>query len=339
MNAEPLRVGTSGHWSEPLTRWRELPILCVLVLVLVCTAVLEPRFVGAANVRSILLWTPLLTVVAMGQMLVILTRGIDVSVGSILGLAGMTASVLLRDHPEIGVFGGLAIGVAVGAICGMINGAIVTGLGVPPIVVTLGTLGVFRGLIFLISGGRQVDDYQLPRALARWSIDGPLGQEVVPWVVVLAVAATIVTHLFLQWNRLGRAMYAVGGNPEAASLRGIRVRWVTFLAYVANGACAGLAGVLYISRFGTINPATIGYGFELLVIAAVVIGGVSILGGAGTALGVFLGCLLLATVNVAMTVLDIAGDWQLAMYGTIILLAIVFDNLVGRRLRVAASGE
>ena len=339
MNVLPTRIPASNHWSERLTRVRELPILGVLLLTLVCTALLEPRFAEMANVRSILLWTPLLAVVAMGQMLVILTRGIDVSVGSILGLAGMTVAVLLRDHPEIGIFGGLGIGIVVGALCGMANGAIVTGLGVPSIVVTLGTLGVFRGLIFLVSDGRQVEDYQLPRALARWSIDGPFGQEIVPWVVVLAVAVTVAMHLFLQWNRLGRAIYAVGGNPEAAALRGIRARWVTFFAYAVSGASAGLAGVLYISRFGTINPATIGYGFELLVIAAAVIGGVSIFGGVGSAMGVFLGCLLLATINVAMTVLDIAGAWQLAMYGTIILLAIVFENYIGRRLRLAASGE
>jgi rhamnose transport system permease protein len=273
----------------------------------------------------------LLLVVALGEMMVIVTRGVDLSVGSILGLAGMIVGILLRDHPGLGVGWAAVIGMGLGAGMGAVNGSLVAWCRVPPIVATLGTLGAYRGLVHIVSRGVQVDEYNLPRELGRWAIDGPFGQTIVPWLVVFALVAALAAMLFLRFTRLGRDMYAIGGNPEAARLRGIPVRRVTFLAYVLSGVGAGLAGVLYASRFGTINPASIGAGFELIAISAVVVGGVSVFGGTGTVIGAGLGCLLLGTIYTALTVLNLPEAWQATTYGIVILVAVIADDLLRRR--------
>ena len=282
---------------------------------------------------------PLITIVALGQMAVILTRGIDVSVGSTLALSGMMVALFLRDHPAFSVYGAALLGVGIGAGLGAVNGSLVAGAKIPPIAATLGTLGVYRGLTYVVSGGRQVDDYQLPRALASWSMDGPFHQSLVPYVVFAALVVAGAMAYALSRLPWGRNLYAVGGNPDAAVLRGVPVRLVTWSAYVVCGAGSGLAGVLYASRFGTVNPASIGSGFELLVIAAVVIGGTSVFGGIGSVGGVLLGCLLLGTINVALAALNIADNYQMAVYGLVILLAVLFDDGAMKRLRRRTHGR
>jgi rhamnose transport system permease protein len=316
-----------------LLRRRETPLAVILLALVVGVGVAQPRFFSPGNLQSILLWLPLITLVALGQACVILTRGVDVSVGSTLGLAGMVTAMVLRDHPGLPLLLAAGLATLVGAGLGAVNGGLIVGAKAPPIVVTLATLGIYRGLTFLVSGGRQVDDYQLPRELARWTMDGPFGLSVVPWVVWFAGAVAVLAHLFLTRTRAGRDLYAVGGNPEGAAERGVPAGRVTFLAYVLCGAGAGLAGLLYASRFGTVNPASIGNGFELLVIAATVIGGVSIFGGVGSVGGVLLGCLLLGTINVALAVLNVAETWQSASYGATILLALLLDDAARQRLR------
>jgi rhamnose transport system permease protein len=317
---------------------REFPIAMALLLLVIVVSIAQPRFLSASSLQSVLLWLPLITVCAMGQMQVILTRGIDVSVGSMLALSGMMTAMLLRDNPTLNVFLAAVIGIAMGAVLGGVNGILVTWARVPAIVATLATMGIYRGLTFIISNGKQVNDYQIPRALADWTRKGAFNDQV-PWVVLIAVAIAVLTHFFLTRTHLGRNLYALGGNPEAAGLRGVPVKGVTFFAYVACGAGAGLAGVLYASRFGNVNPASIGTGFELLVIAATVIGGTSIFGGVGSALGAFLGCVLLGVINVALSVLQIADTWQTAVYGVVILAAILLDDTTAKRLRLATTGE
>jgi rhamnose transport system permease protein len=314
-----------------LWRFREGPALLALATVFLAAAMVEPRFLTGGSLRSILLWLPLVVIAAMGQMTVILTRGIDVSAGSTMALAGMSVAILFRDHPSLNVFLGAAIGLGIGAMLGAINGGLIVLCRIPPIVATLGTLGVYRGLTHIISRGVQVEEYELPRELARWSMAGPLGQALVPWIVVAAAAVAIATSLFLRYTRTGRDIYAVGGNAEAARLRGINVAAVTGLAYLLSGMSAGLAGVFYASRFGSVNPGSIGVGFELVVISAVVVGGVSVFGGRGSVLGVVLGCALLATIYTALTVTGVAAAWQATSYGFAILLAVIVDELMRRR--------
>jgi rhamnose transport system permease protein len=275
----------------------------------------------------------------MGEMMVIITRGIDVSVGSTLALAGIIVGMIFRDFPGFNIYLGTLLAILIGLALGAINGALVAWAKIPPVITTLGTLSAYRGLTFIVSQGRQIDPNHVPRSLIRWSQVGPFGINLVPWVVVIALVVALLTFFFLRSAKTGRNVYAIGGNQDAAILRGIPVALTTFLVYAITGALAGLAGVLYASRFGFVNPGETGVGFELTVIAAVVIGGTNVFGGSGSVLGVFLGCLLLGTINVALSVLGIAATWQLAVYGFVILLAVVVDAIIQRELRRASTGE
>ena len=323
-----------------ITKLREAGTLVLLIAVVGAALAKDHQFLAPTNLNNILLWIPLLMVVGMGQMLVILTRGIDVSVGSTLGLSGIVVGMLFRDHPGLNVFAGAAIGMAIGAVLGGINGGLIAWLKVPPIIATLGTLSAFRGLAFIASKGDQVDSTSIPVALSNWTQYGPIqvGGVTVSWLVVWALVAALCTAVLLRQTRTGRNIYSIGSNPDAARLRGLPVSRVTFLVYTICGALAGLAGVLYASRYGSVNPATAGLGFELSVIAAVVIGGTNVLGGSGTVFGVIIGCLLLGTINVALAVLGIDATWQMLVYGLVILIALILDSSVRRWLGKLAEG-
>ena len=312
-------------------RRSELGTLALLALVVLAAGLRAPRFLGAESLQSVLLWVPLLAIVGMGQMLVIVTRGIDVSVGSIVGVAAMVVGGTFRAHPGLPVGVGLLEGLAVGLVLGALNAAVIAFGRVPPIVATLGTLSAYRGLAFIVSGGKQVDANDLPDALTRLSLDGPsrVGGVVLPWILILALGVAGATAFFANSSRAGRDAFALGGNPEAARLRGLPVLRTTFLVYAVAGALSGLAGTLYLSRYGFANPATAGQGLELSVIAAVVIGGTRVSGGAGSVTGVILGSLLLGTMAVALAVMGIAATWQSLAYGLVILVALV----LGRALK------
>lgn len=332
------RQGTSNLGLR-LSRFREIGIIIFLIAVIGVTLIFKPNFLSPINIRSILLWIPLLVIIACGEMMVIITRGIDVSVGSTLAFAGIVVGMIFRDNPEFNIFLGVFLGILIGAALGAINGLLIAWARIPPIITTLGTLSVYRGLVFIVSGGRQIDPNHVPTPLIRWSQRGPFELQWVPWVVVIAVIVAILAALFLRYTQRGRHIYAIGGNPDAARLRGIPVQSTIFLVYLLTGAAAGLAGILYASRYGFVNPGETGVGFELTVIAAVVIGGTNVFGGSGTVLGIFLGSLLLGTINVALSVLGVASTWQLAVYGFVILLAVTVDAIIQRELRRATTGE
>lgn len=325
----------SGGLAKNLMAFRELGTVLLLVIVVGLAAMKEPRFLQPFSLNSILLWVPLIAVIGMGQMMVIVTRGIDVSVGSITGLSAMAAGMLFRAHPEWNVLIGVALAIVVGMALGGINAALISAAKVPPIIATLGTLSVYRGLTFVVSHGEQVDSNHIPDALIQWSGEGPLkiGGVTISWLLIIALAVAALAGWFVKSTRAGRDVFAVGSNPEAARLRGIPVARVTALVYTITGALAGLAGILYASRFAVVNPATAGQGLELIVIAAVVIGGTNVTGGSGSVLGVLLGSLLLGVINVALAVLGISETWQQLVYGVVILMAVVFDTAVQRQLR------
>jgi len=319
-----------------MLRLREMGIAAfVIVAVIVCSTI-QPRFLSADNLRSILLYIPLIVVVAMGQMMLIVSRNIDLSVGSMLGLAAIVVGNQFIRYPHMSLWTAALIAAGVGGVLGLANGTLVALLRVPAIIATLGTYTAYRGLIFIYSGGRQVNNNDLPASLIQLSQSSPLR---VPWIVLFAAITAAGTALWLRYTRTGRCVFAIGSNPSAAVLRGLPVRRVLLSIFTVTGLLSGLAGLMFASRYGYVNPVTTGAQFELVVISAVVIGGVNVFGGSGTVAGVLLGCLLLGVVNVALPMLAVSAFWQLALYGAAILLAATVDTLVQRRAGAGANTE
>jgi rhamnose transport system permease protein len=314
--------------AERVLRIRELGIVAALALLIGVTAILEPRFIETASLRNLALNASILAILAVGQTLVIVTRNVDLSTGSVLGLSAFLAGDLLQGHPGMALPLVFLAGIALGAACGLLNGILVTWGQVPALVVTLGTLYAFRGLAFLWTEGRQVNAETLPDPFLNLGSDSIAG---VPILVLIAVVIVLVVGQWLRDYRPGRELYAIGSNPEGARLAGLRSDRRVLIAFVLAGALSGLGGVLFTARFGTVD-ATAGVGYELTVIAAAVVGGVAIFGGTGTVYGAALGALLLGTITSSLIVLRVEAFWQQAAIGALLLLAIALDRLLAVRV-------
>ncbi|WP_410660091.1 ABC transporter permease [Amycolatopsis sp. lyj-112] len=314
-----------------VTKARESGIVLALVVLVVFTVSQNSRFLSGQGIRDILLGTAILGVLAVGQAIVVVTRNIDLSVGSVLGLSAFAVGSLMQDNPGLPVIAAILAGMGVGLVCGLVNGTVVRFGQVPALVVTLGTLYAFRGVSYFWAGGRQINADELPQSFLDFGTATILG---VPWLVLIAVLVMAVAGVVLRNYRLGREFYAMGSSPAAALLAGIKVGRNTSIAFAVSGALAGLAGVLFAARFGTIDAAA-GTGYELTVVAAVVVGGVAVFGGSGSVWGASLGALLLTVIGSALAVLDINQFWQQAIVGALILLAIGADRLVAFRVAKA----
>jgi rhamnose transport system permease protein len=329
--AAPAEGARARRLTEWVLRVRELGIVVALALLITVTAIIEPRFIEANSLRNLALNASIFAILAAGQTLVIITRNVDLSTGSVLGLSAYLAGDLLSSHPGLALPVVFLLGIALGAACGLLNGVLVTWGQVPALVVTLGTLYAFRGLAFLWTGGSQVSANQLPDAFLNLGSDSIAG---IPILVVIALVVVLVVGQWLRDYRPGRELYAIGSNPEGARLAGVRSQRRVLSAFVIAGALAGLGGVLFTARFGTVD-ATAGFGYELTVIAAAVVGGVAIFGGTGTVYGAALGALLLGTITSSLIVLRVAAFWQQAAIGALLLAAIALDRLVAIRIEAA----
>jgi rhamnose transport system permease protein len=311
-----------------LVRFRELSIIIFIVLLIVVVAINTPAFLTVENFRNIFLNISILVIVALGQMMVIITRGIDLSVGSMIGLVAMMVSFTVVTFPGVSPPLAILLGMLLGAILGSFNGVIITAGKVPPIIATLGTLSIYRGMVFLYSGGTWINSFEMPDSYRALAKAAPLGA---PNIILFAVVVAVVVYLFLGYTRPGRDIYAVGSNPEAAVVAGIPVQRTIFMVYVISGLLAGLAAVLWASRFESAQTNT-ALGFELQSVAADVVGGVNIFGGSGTVMGVILGAFLLGTIENSLIMVRISPFWQLAAQGLLILVAVVVDSAIRRRL-------
>ncbi|MFJ6651463.1 ABC transporter permease [Microbacterium sp. NPDC091313] len=315
-------------------RLREIPVAAALVLLVVVTTIANPRFLTPQSVKDLLLNATILMILAAGQAVVLVTRNVDLSVGSILGISGFLTGTLFATVPGIPIPVVFLAGIAVGALLGAINGLLVTFAGVPALVITLGTLYIYRGINNAWAGGREYFSGDRPAEFGNLSIDTLLG---FPIITLIALAVIVVLGIALGFTRRGRDLYAIGSDPDAARLFGIPVGRRVFTAFVVNGLLAGLAGVLYASRFSSVG-ATTGTGLELDVVAAAVVGGVAIFGGSGTVVGAAIGALLLTTITSSLTALRVDKFWQQAVVGLLILAAIVIDRVASartaRRLRL-----
>lgn len=310
-------------------RFREVGIIFFIVLLAALVSLRSPAFLSAENFRDIVLNISILVIVALGQSIVIITRGIDLSVGSMIGLIAMMVSYMVVAFPDMPPLLCIPLGMVLGAALGSLNGIIIAGGGVPPIIATLGTLSIYRGLIFLYSEGKWINAFEMPPGFRQLAKGAPLG---VPNLILFAMVVVVAVHYFLVYSRSGRDIYAVGSNPDAALVAGIPIQRMIFRSYLISGLLCGLAGVLWASRFESAQTNT-AFGFELQSVAAPVVGGVNIFGGSGNVLGVIVGAFLLGIINNALTLVRISPFWQLAAQGLLILLAVIVDAAILRRMR------
>jgi rhamnose transport system permease protein len=327
---QPRQVNQSRLYRL-VNRVRELGLLVVLLLIILFMGVQAPRFLSIDNFEQILLSIAILVIVAVGETLVVLTRNVDLSVGSMVGVTAFVTAYFFKQLPDVNLLLGILLGCGLGLALGIINGLIVSFGRVPAIVATLGTLYAYRGLVFVFAANTtsQVNASDVPTsylALATTQIFG------IPTLILIAAAIAIIVGYYLHAAPTGRQLYAIGSNPEAASIIGIRKDWLVFATFAASGLLCGLAGVLWGARFATVD-ATDATGLELQVIAAVVVGGVNIFGGSGTILGAVLGAVVLGTLQNALNILNISQFWLQAIYGAAILMAVILDAFITRWLQ------
>jgi rhamnose transport system permease protein len=303
-------------------------ILAAVVILVAVTTLTNPRFLSAQSIKDLLLGATILTITAVGQAVVIITRNVDLSVGSVLGLTSFLTGSLFVASPHVPIPVVVLAATALGALCGVVNGGLIAAAKVPALVVTLGTLYVFRGIDYSWAAGREVNAADMPTGFLKMGTAAVLG---IPFLALAAIAVVVLAGFVLRSYRSGRDLYAIGSDPAAARLAGLPVGRRIFFAFVTSGALAGLAGALYAARFGTID-ANAGLGSELNVVAAAVVGGVAIFGGSGSVYGAALGAVLLTIMGAALPVLGVDPFWQKAAVGILILAAIGLDRALASRL-------
>ena len=282
----------------------------------------ESTFLNWSNLSQVIKALSFIAIMAVGISPLIIAGGIDLSVGSVLGLTGVITAILLNMGVSI-IYACLA-GIVAGILCGMVNGLLITQVNLPPFIVTLGMMSIARGLAFAITGGETLRG--LPHEFLFLG-QGEVLQIPIP-ILIMAVFAVVVGVL-LKWTSWGRYAYAIGGNEEAANYSGVNVGKMKVVIYSLCGFAAGIAGVLFTSRFG-VGQSTAGSGYELDVIAAAVIGGVSLSGGRGTILGVMFGSVLMGILRNGLVLLNVSAYWQQVAIGLVILFAVVLDRKTKR---------
>src|SRR5882724_1901783 len=316
----------------PALLGRDAGLLLLTLLLAGAVGTRFPQFVTPTNLKSVLDDTSILILLALAQMPVLLTRSIDLSVAANLALTGMCAALVNHAFPDVGMPTIIILSIAIGAALGAVNGLLVWLLEVPPIVATLGTLAIYRGLVFVVSGGTWITNNKMSAAFLDFVRFDILGFTVLSWV---AVGFAVLAYLGLRYTETGRGFFVAGSNPEAAIYAGIDVQRMRFVAFTLSGAIAGPCGYFWVSRFA-IAYTDVAQGFELQVIAACVIGGVSIAGGYGTVLGAIGGCLFLGTIKNALPLVGISPFWQMGISGLVIVSAVILNarraNAIPRRI-------
>lgn len=300
---------------------REIQLALLIVLLAGAVGLRAPVFLTPGSLANLLTDSTLLIMLALTQMFVIVTRGIDLSVASNLALSGMMAALLAVNYPELPLVLVMLVAVVIGLLLGLVNGYLIGYLDLPPIVVTLGTMSVYRGLVFVLSGGAWVSSHQMPANFIAFPLSHLFGITHLVWI---AAATIIATWLLARYTRFGRDLYAIGNQPLAARYVGISTARRLFWTYGLSGMMAGLCGYLWVARYA-VAYSEIAYGFEFTVIAACVIGGISIAGGAGTVAGAVLGALFLSVINNALPIIKVSPFWQSALTGIVILTAVLIN--------------
>ena len=302
---------------------RLLPFFTLLTLFIILS-IASPNFLTSTNLSSVVRQTAVINIMALGMTVIIIAGGIDLSVGSILALAGLLGAMTMEKY---GIGWGMAAGMMVGMLCGLANGLMITSLRISPFIVTLGTMGIYRGFALIISKGLPV--HEIPPSFSYLGEGTLLGVPFVLWILMLCA---VVTHIMLEHTRHGRYAFSIGSNPDAAFYAGVPVKFHTTVVYAGAGLLTGLSGMIEVSRLMTGQP-TGGQGYELTAIAAVVIGGGSLRGGEGSVLGTLVGAFIMGLLANGSDLLGTNPYWQQVIIGAVIILAVAFDELRKRRLK------
>ncbi|HEV8687927.1 MAG TPA: ABC transporter permease [Gaiellaceae bacterium] len=317
--------------AQAAFRLREAGIFIALTVAVLLFWARANNFMTIANWQDIATDVAIVAVLAVGQTMVVLTRNIDLSVGSIVGLTAYISSDTLAHHHGLPLGVVVLLAVTIGIGLGLVNGLLVTVGRIPAIIATIGTLAIFRGLLFEITNGQNVLAFQLPERFLNLAARKPVGLPFLAWI---AIAIAIAGAAVLRWAPWGRDFYAVGSNPDAARYAGIPVGRRVLTAFVLSGALAGLGGFMFAARFASVD-AVAGTNLEFDAVTAVVIGGVNVFGGSGTVLGAALGAVLVATIQDGFTLLKLSEFWKMFFNGTAIVVAVTIDALVTQRLQEA----
>ncbi len=294
----------------------------VILVVFAITTINNHAFASAHSVQQLLTGAALIALLGVGETMVVVTRNVDLSVGSVVGLSAYLVGDMFKHHPGMPVLLGFLLGIGVGAVIGAINGIVTSVARVPSLVVTLAMLYIIRGVDGIIVHGVTIDPDSIPAAFQKVGFATVLG---IPWLAIIVAVVVAIAGYTMRSYRWARDLYAVGSNPDAADLAGIPVGTRVFSSFLFSGALAGLAGALFLALHAQIDV-TGGTGYELTVVSAVVVGGVAIFGGSGTVLGAALGALLLNTINQALVASRISAFWNDAIAGALLLAAIAFDR-------------
>ncbi|HHW77626.1 MAG TPA: ribose ABC transporter permease [Xanthomonadaceae bacterium] len=311
----PAKTSDQKFWANLIQTAGILPVLIVIAVIF---SFIAPNFLTENNLLNIVRQASINIVLATGMTVVILTGGIDLSVGSVLAVSAVTAMVVSL-MPELG-WAAVPIALLIGLVLGALNGLLVAYAGLPPFIVTLGSMTTLRGLAYLLAGGTTIINSKIDFAWIGNAYLGPL-----PWIVVIAFLVLLATWFLLRHTVLGIYIYGVGGNPQAARLTGIKVGQVMLFVYAFSGLLAGLGGVMTTSRLYSANG-VLGTGYELDAIAAVILGGTSFVGGIGTVIGTLFGALIIATLNNGLTLMNVSFFWQLVIKGLVIIIAVALDK-------------
>ena len=324
LGSAPVRTRSGQSLLTWLFKARELSLIVVIVALIVVTTLTQPQYLFSEGGLRDLLRTPTLYIaLAVGQAIVMITRNIDLSMGSILGLTAYFCGNLFHEMPGMPIPVVILLTLVFGAVLGAVNGFLVAFLKVPALVITLGTLYAYRGISVLWIGGNFIRPEWVPTEFKQFALSNVFG---VSNLLIVALIVVLLAGWFMTSRRAGRDLYAIGSNPEAAVLYGLRTKWLTFVPFVISGTLAALAGIVYVSIYAT-GDSKVGLGFELQAVAAAVVGGVAVAGGSGRIWGVALGAFFLATLTTALPVLSIPSLWQQALVGVLIVGAITLDRV------------
>lgn len=311
---------------KKLTSSREASL--VIVLILLCTGIQirNSGFLTLENINDLLINAVMLSILALGMMCVLLIGGIDISIGSTVALSGMSAGLFMREYPGTPTILLFLFAIGIGLLGGFLIGFAIAKCKVIPIIATMGFMTIYRGATYLIANNQWIAAYQVPEGYKSFAIEKTLG---INHMLIVAVLCFIVFAFVLRDTTIGRRIYAVGSNPEAAEVSGINITRIKLLVYTVMGGLAGLVGGLWVSKYASAQGDA-AKGIEMDVIAACVIGGVSLNGGKGTVFGVLLGCLTLGILNNALPLINVSSYWQDGIKGLIIIVAVIL-NIVAQR--------